>query len=145
MNKAFKTLNTITAVGTLLNSVFYLAAPSFSIFLLGRTTNPIGLMNTRMAGACGMGLLVINWASRNVVDRKFQQIVAAGNMAVFIFLVMVELHGTLSGAMNWVGWLFLVADTSLGIGYTIFLILSYRSNRVSPPQMGETSQRLIQK
>lgn len=124
--KLYKTLNTITAVGTLMNGVFYLIIPGFSLFLLGQSTNPIGLMNTRVAGACALGLCVINWTSRNVIEKNFQRMIAGGNLLMFALLVFVEIHGTLEGAINWVGWAFLLADSSLGLGYTIFLIRSYR-------------------
>ncbi len=127
MNGLYKTLNTITAVGSLINSLFYLIVPEFSLFLLGQSSNPTGLMNTRVAGACALGICVINWTSRNVQELKFQHIVAGGNLLMFCLLVFIELHGTLTGAMNWIGWCFLLADSLLGFGYAVFLFRTYRS------------------
>ena len=127
MNNAFRTLNTITAVGSLINSAFYLAAPGFSLSLLGHTTNPIGLMNTRVAGACALGICAINWTSRNVAEERFQRMVAVGNLAMFCLLILIEMHGTLTGAMNWIGWFYMLADSLLALGYAVFLIRSYRS------------------
>lgn len=118
----FKKLNTITAFLSLVNSLFYLLAPVFSLVLMSRSTNPIGLLNTRMAGACALGIAIITWQSRNITDRQFQNIVCAGNLAMFIALVAVEIHGIMSGAFNWVGWLFLTADSLLALGYAILFL-----------------------
>ena len=38
----YKTLNTITAAGSLVNSLFYLFAPAFSLELLGASASSIG-------------------------------------------------------------------------------------------------------
>jgi hypothetical protein len=132
----FKNLNTITAGLSLINSVFYLAAPGFSLSLIGQTTNPIGLMNTRVSGALALGMCMINWTSRDVPEEHFQRIVAGGNLMMFSLLVLVELHGVLTGAMNWIGWFFLLADSLLTLGYSVILIKSYRSVSSQPPSVG---------
>ncbi|MEJ2759753.1 MAG: hypothetical protein P8046_14840 [Anaerolineales bacterium] len=113
----FKRLNMITAFLSLINSLFYLLAPVFSLVLMSRTTNPVGLLNTRMAGACALGITIITWQSRNITERQFQNIVCAGNLAMFVALVAVEILGLWSGAFNWVGYLFVTADSLLAIGY----------------------------
>ncbi|MCB2179546.1 hypothetical protein KQH54_00320 [bacterium] len=114
----YKTLNMVTAFLSMINSLFYLLAPILSLEIMSRTTNPVGLLNTRMAGACALGIAIITWMSRNVKDTAFQHIISAGNMAMFAALVVVELHGIWSGAFNWIGWLFVIADSSLGVAYT---------------------------
>lgn len=113
----FKTLNTITAVLSMTNSLFYLLAPMLSLALMSRSTDPVGLLNTRMAGACALGITIITWLSREVTELSFQHIISAGNMAMFAALVAVEIHGLWSGAFNWVGWLFVSADSLLGLAY----------------------------
>jgi hypothetical protein len=127
MKHTFRNLNLITAGGSLINSIFYLAAPEFSLLLLGQGSNAVGLMNTRVAGACALGMSVINWQSRNVVEAHFQRIVAWGNLVMFCLLVWIEIQGTLAGALNWVGWFFVLADSLLGLGYAFFLFRSSRS------------------
>ena len=128
MKLNYKFLNTITALGSLINGLFYLLAPGFSLSLLGQTAAPIGLMNTRVAGAIALGVCVINWTSRNIQEFHIKRIVSAGNLTMFTLLVLVELHGTLTGAMNWVGWLFILADSLLAIGYFIYLLRLYGSS-----------------
>jgi len=125
----YKRLNTITAFLSMINSLFYLLAPVFSLVLMSRSTNPVGLLNTRMAGACALGITVITWQSRNITDRQFQNMVCAGNLAMFLALVAVEIHGIWSGAFNWVGYLFVSADSLLALGYAR-LYLKTRGNRL---------------
>lgn len=117
----FKNLNTITAAGSLVNSLFYLLAPAFSLSLMGASASPIGLMITRVAGACALGMCVISWLSRNWTDPALQRVVIAGNLTMLTALSAIEIHGILSGAMNWVGWLFVGADTLLAAGYAAML------------------------
>lgn len=117
----FKNLNTVTAAGSLINSLFYLLVPAFSLGLLGASAGPIGLMNTRIAGACALGMCVVSWLSRNLTDPALQRIVIAGNLTMLTALSAIEIHGTVSGAMNWVGWLFVGADTLLATGYAVLL------------------------
>lgn len=126
---SFKFLNTFTAIGSLINAGFYLLAPAFSLFLMGANTNAVGLLNTRVAGACALGICVIDWGTRQITDSHIQRIISTGNLIMFVPLVTAEIHGTLSGAINWVGWLFILTDTFLAIGYARLLIQSSGSNR----------------
>jgi len=129
MVRLYKSLNTITALGSLINGVFYLVAPGFSLLLLGQTTNSIGLMNTRVAGAIALGICVINWASREVTEEHHRRVVALGNVIMFSALVLIEIHGTMTGAMSWIGWLYVVADSLLALGYGLYLVLLYWSKK----------------
>lgn len=126
MKPSFKFLNTITAGGSLVNSLLYLVLPGFSLSLLGQSSNQIGEMNTQVAGACALGMCVINWLSRDMVEKKVQQIIALGNLTMFLALVLVEVQGLVGGAMNWLGWPFVLVDSMLGLGYAFFLFRSYR-------------------
>ena len=118
----YKTLNTFTAIGSFINSVFFILAPVFSLTLMGRTAAPIGLMNTRLAGACALGFCVVTWKTRNTNDPEIQKIIALGNLIMLGVLVFVDLHGILTGAINFVGYAFLAADSFLSVGYANFLI-----------------------
>lgn len=117
----FKNLTTLTALLSLINSSFYLLAPSFSLMILGRTATPIGLMNTRVAGACALGMCTISWLSHNLRETSFQKIVICGNLIMLGTLAIIEIQATLSGAINWVGWLFVITDSFLAVGYGYLL------------------------
>ena len=117
----FKNLNTVTAALSLINSIFYLVFPVFSLMMLGQSAMPIGILNTRIAGACALGMCLITWLSREVTEKHFQRIVITGNMVMLAVLAAIEIHGTLTGTLNWIGWLFITADSLLATGYAFLL------------------------
>lgn len=117
----FKILTMITAFGSLINSAFYLLAPVFSLMLLGQTAGSIGLLNTRAAGAIALGMAAINWLSRNIQEPSLQRIVIIGNLIMFSILTIIEIAATLNGTLNWVGWLFTIADGFLTLGFVLLL------------------------
>jgi hypothetical protein len=117
----FKNLNTVTAALSLINGVFYLVFPVFSLMLLGQSAMPIGILNTRVAGACALGMCLITWLSREVTEKQFQRIVIAGNLIMLTILAVIEILGTLVGTLNWIGWLFIAADSLLATGYAFLL------------------------
>ena len=117
----FKNLSVLTVILSLINSIFYLLFPAFSLLLLGQTAGPIGLLNTRVAGACALGMAVITWLSRDIQETSYQRIVISGNLIMLSVLTLVEIEGTLSGALNWVGWLFIIADSLLAVSFARLL------------------------
>ena len=117
----FKTLATLAAILSLVNSLFYLIAPAFSLSLLEQTALPIGLLNTRVAGAVALGIASFNWLSRNLRENNLQQIVIRSNLIMFTVLTVVEIEGTLSGTLNWIGWLFIIADGLFAVGFARLL------------------------
>ncbi len=114
----FKTLSIVTALFSSMNGLAYLFAPVLSLELMAGATNAIGLFNTRVAGAFALGIMVINWQARNTTDRHIQRIIVAGNTLMFIALIPTDIHAVWTGTLNWIGWLFLIADSVLGIQYT---------------------------
>jgi hypothetical protein len=43
--------------------------------------------------------------------------VITGNLIMFAALTIIEIEGTLRGALNWVGWLFIIVDSLFVVGY----------------------------
>jgi len=113
----FKTITTISAFLTFLNAISFLFLPEYSLSLLGRTTNLIGIMNTRISGACAFGLSVWTWSSRNTKEQEVQRIVYIGNITTFGILIFVDLHGVLTGSINELGWLIFFVDFLILLGY----------------------------
>ena len=113
----FKTISSFAAVLTTLNAFFFLVLPEFSLSLLQRPTNSIGLLNTRLAGACALGLGVMTWSSRNSKSGEVRRIVYAGNLTAFGAIVLVDLYGLWVQAINQLGWLILVIDLLILIGF----------------------------
>jgi hypothetical protein len=117
----FKNLSMLAAILSLVNSLFYILAPAFSLMLMGQPAGSVGLLNTRVAGAVALGIAAINWLSRNTHETSYQQFLIRGNLIMFTVLTVVEIEGTLSGALNWIGWLFIIADSLFAVGYARLL------------------------
>jgi len=124
----YKTLNSLTALFSLVNGTFFLFVPAYSLSLMGTSTNNAGLMNTQIAGAIALGVAVINWQSRNAKSVETQKVIATGNLTMFILLVVVDFFSLRSGVINFTGWLFLAADFLLGFGYGFYLGFSKEKN-----------------
>ena len=115
----YKTVTSIAAILSFLNAVFFILAPTFSLSLLGRETNPTGIMNARFFGACALGLAVITWLARNVEYPEVRRWVSYGMLVTLCLLVLIDLYGILTGAMNSLGWLFFIADFGLALGFIL--------------------------
>jgi hypothetical protein len=121
----FKSVATVSALLTFINGSFFLVAPVWSLSVLGRSTNAIGVMNTRISGACAIGLSVITWLAKESRYRDFHPVVAWGNLTMFGLLVFVDLHGIITGSINELGWLILFADLILFLCFIIYLSHNY--------------------
>lgn len=113
----FKTITTISAFLTLLNAVSFLFFPEYSLSLLGRTTNLVGILNTRISGACAFGLGIWTWSARNTKAPEVRHIVYLGNITTFGILIFVDLFGILKSAINELGWLIFFIDFLIFLGF----------------------------
>ena len=104
----YKTITTIASILTFINAFFFLLFPKYSLFLLGRTTNLTGLMNTRISGACALGLGALTWSARDTKSNDVQRVVYIGNLIVFGILIPVDFHGLMVSAINEIGWLIFI-------------------------------------
>jgi uncharacterized membrane protein len=115
----YKTITSAAAILSFLNGLFFLIAPVFSLSILGRETNLTGIMNTRISGACALGLAVIAWLARDVQYPEVRRLMTYGMLTTFCVLVVVDLHGVLTGAINSLGWLIFIADLFLSLGFVL--------------------------
>ena len=120
----YKTIATIAASLTFLNAILFLVFPEFSLALLERPTNPIGVLNTRISGACALGLGTMTWLFRSAKSADVQRVVCVANLTTFGILVFVDFHGLMVSAVNELGWLIFLADLMLFLG---FLAIIYTS------------------
>jgi uncharacterized membrane protein len=118
----YKTITTLAAILTLINACFFLFAPVFSLSLLGRETNLTGILNTRISGACALGLGVLTWLARDIGYPEVRRRVSYGLLTTFCILVVVDLNGVLTGAVNSLGWLIFLADLFLSLGFMSSII-----------------------
>jgi hypothetical protein len=115
----YKTITSTAAILSFINGILFLLVPVFSLSILGRDTNLTGIMNTRISGACALGLAVIAWLARDVPYPEVRRLVTYGMLTTFCVLVVVDLHGILTGAINYLGWLVFVADLLLALGFVL--------------------------
>ena len=118
----YKTITSIAAILSSINACLFIFAPAASLSLLGRDTNLTGIMNTRISGACALGLAVIAWLARDIQYPEVRRLVLYGLLTTFSILVVIDLTGILTGAINELGWLIFFVDLliSLGIITSIF-------------------------
>jgi hypothetical protein len=125
MRTSLKLLLIIMAFLSFMNGLFYLLLPVFSLSILQRPTNPIGIMDTRLFGACALGLAAISWLAKDFQETKAQRAVILGNLISLGLMVFVDLDGLLTGAINWLGWLFFGLDLSLSLWFGYYVIRKY--------------------
>jgi len=115
----YKIIISIASVLSLLNGLSFILLPAFSLSLLGRSTNSTGIMNARLFGACALGLALITWLGRNSESKEVRKLVAYGMLVTLALLVLVDISGLVSGAVNSLGWLFFAADFSLSVALLV--------------------------
>jgi len=115
----YKTITSIAAILTFINASFFIFAPVFSLSLLGRDTNLTGIMNTRISGACALGLGVMTWLAKDTTYPDVRRLVSYGMLTTFCILVVIDLNGIMTGAINKLGWLIFFADLFLSLGFIL--------------------------
>jgi uncharacterized membrane protein len=115
----YKIITSTAAILSFFNGIFFLLVPVFSLSLLGRETNLTGIMNTRFFGASALGLAVILWFARDIKYPEIRRLVSIGMLTTLVILVVIDLNGLISGAMNQLGWLLFLADLILSLGFIL--------------------------
>jgi len=74
-------------------------------------------MNTRISGACALGLGIWTWSARNTKLQEVRRMVYIGNITTFGVLIFVDLYGILESAINELGWLIFFIDLLIFAGF----------------------------
>jgi len=130
----FKTIATAASILTFINAILFLIFPVVSLSILGRSTNLVGIMITRISGACAFGLGLITWSSRKTKSREVQMLVTNGNLTVFGILLIIDFHGVYMSAINDLGWLIFLADLLIFSGFVISFF-AFRGSKESHPHI----------
>ncbi len=117
----YKIITSTTAILSFFNGFFFLLAPVFSLSLLGRDTNPTGILSARYFGACALGLALIAWLARDVQVPEVRRLVSYGMLTSLGLLAVIDLDGLITGAMNQLGWLLFSADFILSLGFILLI------------------------
>ena len=113
----YKILALLCAPMIFINGALFLLSPIFTLKLLGSPTDITGIMNTRLSGACALGLSIILWFSRNITDRNMIRLITYAMIVVFTSSILIDIDGIISGAINQLGWITLTADIFFLIGF----------------------------
>lgn len=115
----FKIVAMVASILSFINAAFFILVPVLTLSLLGRDTNLTGIMNTRLFGACALGLAVITWLARDTQYPDVRTWVSYGMAITLGLLAVIDLNGIITGAMNYLGWIMFVADLSLSLCFLL--------------------------
>jgi len=113
----FKSITSITAVLTFFNAILFLVIPGITMSNLGGNLTSTGIMNTRFAGACALGLSLVLWQVRDIPPSLMQTTISRIMLLVMLILVVVDLDGILTGSVNQRGWIIFVTDLLVAAGF----------------------------
>jgi hypothetical protein len=117
----FKLVVSITAVLTFINGISLLVVPGMFIATLGGSLTGSGLMIARFAGACALGLSLVLWQIRNIQVSSMQRSITGIMLGVMFALLVIDLHGILTGAVNPLGWIIFSTDLLVEVGFLFVL------------------------
>jgi hypothetical protein len=118
-----KILLTITTIVSLLNGFSYFLAPSATMASFGFVKDPASMLMGRYFGASTLGIGLLSWLGRRLVESEARRMLVAVLFATFVLYMTVDLVGVLSHVMNALGWSFVVTDLLQALGYGYFLLL----------------------
>jgi hypothetical protein len=117
----FKIITSITAILTFINAILFLALPGYTMSILGGSLTSTGFMNTRIAGACALGLSLVLLQVRNIPSSHMQTSISWSMLLLLLALVVIDLNGILTSAINQLGWIILLTDFLMAAGYLLVL------------------------
>ena len=127
-------INAIVALPFGIGSVL---APDLFLSLFGAKLGPAGSLMMQFAGAWLIGIGLLTWLARNASDHEVQRNIALAFMVMYIVALVVALLGQFSGVLNALGWLVVVINACLALGYGYALFTGREATKaVSRIQQG---------
>ena len=116
-------LDSFLMLATLVAAVFglaFLLAPSQLVAMYGVTLTPATEVIGRIAGSVILGFAIVFWGARNGNGTEaFKAVMTAGLIANALD-ALILLHATVSGLVNGFGWLQVLINGGLAIGFWVF-------------------------
>ena len=116
-------LNSFLMLATIVAAVFglaFLVAPSALVALYGVTLTPATEVIGRIAGSVILGFAIVFWAARNEnAAETFKAVLVAGLIANGLDCLIL-LHATVTGLVNGLGWLQVLINGALAVGFWYF-------------------------
>ena len=114
---------TIVGIFPFLNGAAALLVPNAFMSPFGVETDLGGILGLRYFGDSTLGLAVILWLARNLVDWDALRSVHVGGFVTFALALVVGASATISGVINALGWVNAAIDVVIVIGFAHFLFL----------------------
>jgi hypothetical protein len=116
-------LTSFLMLATIVAAVFgiaFLLAPSQLVALYGVTLTPATEVIGRIAGSVILGFAIVFWAARNGSGAEtFKAVMTAGLIANGLDCLIL-LHATVTGLVNGLGWLQVLINGALAVGFWYF-------------------------
>jgi hypothetical protein len=116
-------LNSFLMLATIVAAVFglaFLVAPSGLVALYGVKLTPATEVVGRIAGSVIVGFAIVFWGARNGSGAEaFKAVMMAGLIANALD-GLILLHATATGLLNGLGWLQVLINGGLAIGFWYF-------------------------
>jgi hypothetical protein len=117
-------LNSFLVLATIVAAVYglaFLIAPSGLVGLYGVSLTPATAVIGRIAGTVILGFAIVFWGARNGSGAEaFKAVMMAGLIANALDGLIV-LHATATGLLNALGWLQVLINGGLAIGFGYFI------------------------
>jgi hypothetical protein len=116
-------LNSFLMLATIVAAVFgiaFLLAPAQLVAMYGVILTPATEVIGRIAGSVILGFAIVFWAARNEnAAETFKAVLVAGLIANGLD-ALILLHATVTGLVNGLGWLQVLINGALAIGFWYF-------------------------
>jgi hypothetical protein len=116
-------LNSFLMLATIVAAVFglaFLIGPSQLVALYGVTLTPSTEVICRIAGSVILGFAIVFWGARNGSGAEtFKAMMLAGLIANGLDCLIL-LHATITGLVNGLGWLQVLINGALAVGFGYF-------------------------
>jgi hypothetical protein len=122
-------LNNLLVVAAVIGAVFgvaFVVASGPLLAIYGITLDKAGTLVAQLFGALLIGLAVLNWFARNVIDPDARQAVVLGNLVGDVVGFVVILLGQLAGIANGLGWSNVAIYLVLALGFAYVQLMQAR-------------------
>ncbi len=111
---------TLAAIVSAVFGLAFVVAPSQLVALYGVTLTPATEVVGRIAGSVILGFAIVFWGARNGDGAEtFRAVMLAGLIANGLD-ALILLHATATGLLNGLGWLQVVINGGLAVGFWYF-------------------------
>ena len=116
-------LNSFLMLATIVAAVFglaFLVAPSALVALYGVTLTPATEVIGRIAGSVILSFAIVFWGARDGNPVETFKAVMMGGLIANGLDALILLHATATGLLNGLGWLQVLINGALAIGFWYF-------------------------